>query len=97
MLVVDASWEGVPECLVYQAEVGISTIGVPAGERWRYAEVFRATATKSTTAIGASQPGNTDSIADTKPAGSVTKCIDDANHLVTRRNVGTLWGQVSLG
>jgi len=69
---------------------------VPAGESWPDAQVFRAAAAKPAAAIRAAEPGDAHAIPDTKTACARSKRIYDANHLVTRRDIGALGQQITL-
>jgi len=96
-LIVNPCWELVCERLVDKAEVCISAITVPAGESWRDAQILRATATESATAVGAAEPSDPDPIANRKAACAVADGIDYANNLMTWGDFGMFGGQVALG
>jgi hypothetical protein len=97
VLVVNPCWKRVCEGLVDKAEVCIAAITVPAGEGWRDAQILRATATESATAVGAAEPSDANPIANRKPACAVADGIDYADNLMTWGDFGMFGGQVALG
>ena len=97
VLVVNSCWKRISIRLVDKAEVCITAIAVPAGEGWRDAQILRATATESATAVGAAKPSDTDPIANRKSAGTVAESVYYANNLMTWGDFGMLGGEVTLG
>jgi hypothetical protein len=97
VFIVNPGRQRVSEGFVNNAEIGVATIGVPSGEGWRRAQVLRAAAAKPTAAVGAAKPRDTDAVAHGKPTGGLTEGIDDANHLMTRRDVRAFREQITLG
>jgi hypothetical protein len=97
VLIVNAYWQGVPECLVYEAEVGVAAVGIPSGEGWRGAQVLRAAPAEPTAAVGAAKPRDSDSVSDRKPSGALPERVDYADHLMARRDVRAFREQVPLG
>src|SRR6186997_2286850 len=95
VFIINADRQRVAEGFVNEAEIGVAAVGVPSGEGWRSAQVLRAAAAKPTTAVGAAKPRDTDAVAHGKPTGGLTEGIDDANHLMTRRDVRAFWEQIT--
>jgi hypothetical protein len=90
VLVIDAGWERVPERLVNEAEVGVSTVGIPARKTRRDAQILRSASAEPAAAVGTAQPSDTDTITASKPASALAKRIDNADYLVTRRDIRML-------
>src|SRR6188508_138329 len=90
VFIINADRQRVAEGFVNEAEIGVAAVGVPSGEGWRSAQVLRAAAAKSTAAVSAAKPRDTDTVADSKSGGVLTEPIDDADDLMARRDVRPL-------
>jgi hypothetical protein len=68
--VVVALRQPVGEPFVDEAELGVSTVGVPAGEQRRAAEVLLTVPAEPAAAAGSAEPGHADPVAAREPAGA---------------------------
>ena len=74
----------------------VAAVDVPAGEKWRRAQVFPPAETEPTLAARTGQPGDPDAGAHRKTSASFAERINGPNDLMAGDNLMAFGGQVAL-
>ena len=97
VLVVDGVRQAIDERLLGNARVRISAVHVPSSELRCDAEIFGATATVGTAAVGARQPRHADPVTDPEAMGIRSDGIHHADDLMPGDRTRPVWWEVAFG